>query len=92
MVWQLVDQINRNGEITTYEVRYTPLEDFEGQIQTEFVNVTSPIQNANLISLQAYVNYSVSVRAYTAIGPGPYSTAEIELTRQDGKQIQYKQT
>ena len=30
-------------------------------------------------------NYSISVRAYTIVGPGPYSAGIVKQTLEDGK-------
>ena len=31
------------------------------------------------------MNYNISVRAYTSVGPGPYSAGDVERTLEDGK-------
>ncbi len=65
-----------------YEVLYQPLETFDGAIMTQTMNVTE--QSANLINLQEFVNYTISVRAYTSEGAGPYSSEITVLTLEDG--------
>ena len=79
----MVPAIDRNGIITIYEVLYEPLETFGGQIETQIMNIV-PTQSVNLIGLQEYVDYNISVRAYTNTGEGPYSTDITERTFQDG--------
>ena len=37
------------------------------------VNVTATELSTLLIDLQEFVSYRIAVRAYTSIGPGPYS-------------------
>ena len=66
-----------------YEVMYTPLENFGGAIMTRTTNVTelSPV----LTDLEEYDNYTISVRAYTSVGEGPYSDPVIALTMEEGK-------
>ena len=81
--WEEVPAINENGLITVYEVLYTPLMTFEGQISTNTTN-TSQL-NITLTGLQEYVEYNISVRAYTSVGPGPYSDGVVEITFEDGK-------
>ena len=76
--------INRNGIINMYEIEYIPLQTFDGQIMTATINV-SDILSTRLTGLQEYVNYSISVRAYTSIGQGPYSSAITILTLEDGE-------
>ena len=81
--WDQVPAINRNGEITMYEVQYDPLETFDGQISTETTNTS--LMCTNLTGLEEYVEYNISVRAYTSEGPGPYSDPVTERTNADGK-------
>ncbi len=38
-----------------------------------------------LRGLEEYVQYNISVRARTSIGPGPYSTPIMERTLEDGR-------
>ena len=80
--WDQVPAINRNGEITMYEVQYDPLETFDGQISTETTNTL--LMCTNLTGLEEYVEYNISVRAYTSEGPGPYSLGIVETTLTDG--------
>ena len=81
--WEEVPAINENGVITVYEVLYSPLMTFEGQISTNTTN-TSQL-NTTLTGLQEYVEYNISVRAYTSVGPGPYSDIVVERTEEDCK-------
>ena len=81
--WDQVPAINRNGDITMYEVQYDPLQTFDGQISTETINTT--LMCTNLTGLEEYVEYTISVRAYTSEGPGPYSLGIVERTLTDGK-------
>ena len=81
--WEEVPAFDRNGVITEYEVQYEPLETFGGQISTSTVNTS--MLSINLIGLQEFVDYNISVRAYTSAGPGPYSIGVVERTDTDGK-------
>ena len=83
VTWAEVNPIDQNGVIITYEVQYEPLETFQGQIMTNPENTSE--FSFNLIDLQEYVNYTITVRAYTIIGPGPYSDPITILTLEDGK-------
>ncbi len=85
VVWDEVTEINQNGIITLYEVQYTPSDNFGAPIISLTLNVSSPMQTLDILGLQAYVNYSISVRAYTSAGPGPYSNPQVALTDQDGE-------
>ena len=82
-MWGEVVPIDQNGVITMYEVMYTPLEDFDGAIMTRTTNVTE--LSVLLVDLEEYVNYTISVRAYTSVGAGNYSDPVTELTNEDGK-------
>ena len=80
--WSEVPAIDRNGIITQYEVAYTQTT-FDGNtFQSVMVNSTSTM--TLLTGLHEYVEYSIQVRAYTSVGPGPYSDAEFERTLEDG--------
>ena len=67
-MWEEILPIERNGIITEYEVLYEPLrEDLSpGSINTTDLNVI-------ILGLQEFIFYNIFVRAYTSVGPGPYS-------------------
>ena len=85
VTWDTVPFIDQNGVITMYEVLYEPLETFDGAIGPLSVNVTE--LTADLTDLQEYVNYTISVRAYTSVGAGPYSDGNSAATFEDGKYL-----
>ena len=68
-----------------YEVVYTPLENFEGTLESNSTIVSGSQLSVVLTELEQYVNYNISVRAFTMIGPSNYSIIEIEETFQDCK-------
>ena len=84
VTWEEVPAIDENGNITMYEVEYMPLETFDGQIATNSVTVDPTLLNTTLTGLEEYVDYNISVRAFTSVGPGPYSVSTVERTDQDG--------
>ena len=84
VTWDMVPPINQSGVITMYEVLYQPQETFDGSIEDLTVNVSAPEMSVVLMNLQEYVNYTISVRAYTSVGEGPYSEGIVELTDEDG--------
>ena len=86
MQWEEVPPINQNGEIIMYEVQYIPLVTFGGIIGVEMFN-TSDLENLEYLldNLEEYVEYNISVRAYTIEGPGPYSIPVQNQTFQDCK-------
>ena len=83
--WDPVPLIDQNGIITEHEVMYQPLETFNGSIVTQRVNVTEPEMAVTLMELQEFVNYSISVRAYTSVGAGPYSSEGFAMTNENGE-------
>ena len=72
--WVEVPAIYQNGEITLYEVLFVPLETFGGQITSDTVNTSDgSVLMMVLTGLEEYVEYNISLRAYTSAGPGPFS-------------------
>ena len=86
VTWDIVPEIDQNGVIIIYEVRCDPIVTFDGVIGPLSVNVTE--QMTTLTDLQEYVNYTISVRAYTSVGAGPYSDGVTVTTQQDGEHHQ----
>ena len=83
--WSEVNPIDQNGNISNYEVLYTPLQTFGEQIESNALNVSGSEFSPLLMDLQEYINYSISVRAYTRVGPGPESNDIIILTLEASK-------
>ena len=52
---------------------------------TRTMTVMSPDTSLTLMSLEEYVIYNISVRAYTSVGPGVYSGGIEERTFEDGE-------
>ena len=46
---------------------------------------TTVVGNATLTGLQEFTEYNISVRAYTSVGPGPYSEEVTNRTFEDGE-------
>ena len=81
VTWEEVPAISQNGIIVNYEVRVEPLQ-FTGELETETINTTD--LSVNVTGLEENVEYMISVRAYTGVGPGPYSDPVTERTSEDG--------
>ena len=65
-----------------YEIKYEP---FDCGLMVESINTTGPVLMMNLTGLEEYVEYDITVRAYTSEGPGPYSYPPVtERTLEDG--------
>ena len=80
--WTEVLEIDQNGNITQYEVIYVPLTTF-GVLTSIAISTTN--LSLTLMNLEEYVEYNISVRAYTSVGPGPYSMGIVRRTFEDGK-------
>ena len=83
--WEEVPAIEQNGVITGYQLRYEPLMIFGSEARETILDVTAPSRATTLSGLQEYVQYNISVRALTVVGPGPYSTPITVITDEDGK-------
>ena len=86
VAWERVLAIDENGIIVNYEVRFELLE-FTETLTTSSVNTTDLI--VVLRALQEYVEYNISVRAYTTVGPGSYSDAVTQRTLEDRKLVYF---
>ena len=75
--------MDQNGVIILYEVQYEPLMTFGGELMTMTMNTS----NTSIVvgELQEYVEYNISVRAYTSVCPGPFSPGVDNRTFEDGK-------
>ena len=82
VTWEVVPAIDENGVIINYEVQFVPLQ-FTNILELDSINTT----DLTIVSsgLQEYVEYDISVRAYTSVGPGPFSVAVTNRTFEDGK-------
>ena len=82
VTWDEVPGLDQNGIIIDYEFEIQPL-DFPADISADQFTTTS--LSILVTGLEEYVNYNISVRAYTSVGPGPYSDPVTERTLEDGK-------
>ena len=84
MTWDPVSEIDRNGIITQYEVEFN--QNTFNEISTSNLTTTNgPMLMVELEGLEEYVEYTVRVRAYTSVGPGPFSVAVVNRTLEDGE-------
>ena len=81
VTWERVSAINESGIITNYEVEVDPL-DFIGILTTITINTTN--LSTIITGLQEFVEYNIIVRAYTTVGPGPFSLPVTSRTFEDG--------
>ena len=81
VTWERVSAISESGIITNYEVEVDPL-DFDDILTTINANTTN--LSTIITGLQEYVEYNITVRAYTTVGPGPFSEPVTARTFEDG--------
>ena len=81
VTWERVSAINESGIITNYEVEFDPL-DFDDILTTITINTTN--LSTIITDLQEFVEYNIIVRAYTTVGPGPFSLPVAASTFEDG--------
>ena len=82
--WTEVSEIHQNGIINFFEVMYEPLMTFD-VLTALTVNTTN--LSITLMNLEEYVEYNISVRAYTSVGSGPYSVGIVWRTFEAGVHI-----
>ena len=82
VMWGEVLPRDQNGVITAYEVAYTAMETFGGVAET--VNVSGSSMSVDLTRLHEFVNYTISVQAFTDVGAGPYTDQVTESTHEAG--------
>ena len=73
--------IHQNGEIISYEVRVDP-----AQFQNvSYINVSGSELMLVIDRLEEFVEYNFTIRAYTIVGPGPFSVVTTSTTDQAGE-------
>ena len=82
--WIKVNEIDQNGVITMYEVVY--LGEFDLTNRSVFT-LDGDTLTVNITGVEEFAEYNISVRAYTSVGPGPYSQVQMELTMEDGELV-----
>lgn len=85
--WDNVPQIDQNGIVTMYEIYYEPQESFGEAMMSMAMNTTE--MSIVLSGLNEFVSYRISVRAYSNIGPGPFSMDTVQTTMEDGKNAKF---
>ena len=86
--WEPAPAIEENGIIVTYEILYEPQQTFDGQIISDvLINTTDgSVLVMVLNALQEFIEYNVTVRAYTFIGSGPFNpNGDSSRTSEDGE-------
>ena len=84
MAWEDVLAIDRNGILRQFEVKIsqsTFADNPERSITTD-----ASVFMLEWNDLEEFVEYNISVRAFTSLGPGPFSIVIMNRTFEDGKQ------
>ena len=84
VTWDPVPEIERRGEIDHYEVQFNQ-SSFDKIPSINYTMTDGPVLMLSLQNLEAFVEYSIAVRAYTSVGAGPFSPIVNNQTFQDGK-------
>ena len=84
VTWEPVSAIAKNGIITQYEIEFNQTT-FSAAVSFSTVTVNSSTLMVKLSGLEEYVQYFIRVRAYTIVGPGPYSDVINQIVLQDRK-------
>ena len=82
--WDPPRTLQRNGIITSYQVRVIAAENgrqFERTVETTYYNVTA--------SITPYTTYNLAVAARTVNGTGSFSNITTVRTLQDGKKYRF---
>ena len=82
VTWNTLSPVDLNGKLAGYTVRYrvSLLRDVY-----ETRDAAAGTNTFIITGLQIYTNYSVSVRAASQAGPGPYSSDSTVQTEEGGK-------
>ena len=80
--WEEVPEIDQNGKIIYYEVQ-VDLSQFQN---VRFENASGSELLIVIGELEEFVEYSFTIRAYTIVGPGPYSDVTSNKTDEAGEE------
>ena len=84
VTWDPVPEIDRNGIVTQYEVEFNQ-STFTDISSSNLITTNGSVLIVELQRLEEYTEYSVRVRAYTSVGPGPFSVTVVTRTLEDGE-------
>ena len=83
ITWTKLSEDDSNGVIINYEVCYhLGSSVFDDCSQGKNV---SDVDNTELTGLKPAKTYTVAVRAYTSVGPGPYGASKTVTTKESGE-------
>ena len=86
VTWDPVPEMDCRGVIDHYEVQFN--QSTFSEIPSVISTVTDgPVLMLSLQNLEAFVEYSIAVRAYTSVGAGPFTPIVNNQTFQDGNSV-----
>ena len=86
VTWDPVPAMDCRGVIDHYEVQFN--QSTFSEIPSVISTVTDgPVLMLSVQNLEAFVEYSIAVRAYTSVGAGPFSPIVNNQTFQDGNSV-----
>jgi hypothetical protein len=80
--WQHVPPIHQNGIITAYEVLYNEASSTISKSILLGLNTSVTLRDLAILT-----TYSITVRAYTDVGPGPESNPPLNITTQPSSML-----
>ena len=86
VTWDPVPEIDRRGVIDHYKVQFNQ-SSFDEIPPINCTVTDGPVLMLSLQNLEAFVEYSIAVRAYTSVGAGPFSPVVNNQTFQDCKWV-----
>ena len=84
VTWDAIPEIDRRGVIDHYEVQSNQ-SSFDEIPPINYTMTDGPVLMLSLQNLEALVEYSIAVRAYTSVGAGPFSPTVNNHTFQDSE-------
>ena len=85
ITWTKLSLDDSNGVIINYEVCYRLGSTVSHNCSQDMKFNVSDVNNTEIIGLKPARKYTVAVRAYTKVGPGPLGTSKSETTNQSRK-------
>ena len=84
VTWDPVPEIDQNGIIIQYQVEFNQ-STFSEIPTSNLTTINGSVLMVELEGLEAFIEYSVRVRACTSVFPGPFSVAVVNRTLEDGE-------
>ena len=85
--WVARSAADQNGALTVYTVYYQAVGGHFNDGTLKQQAVVAPLSQVVLTGLEEYVEYNISVSAWTSVGEGPLSASIIVRTAEAGKTV-----